>query len=151
VDSEGRYVWLNLDIDMVSIGDSWLHIFRPIAQMIKRLRFSRDNNDESWCSLGEAEELRHYKNVSEIHVVVSENGDMEDWHGASQRYLWPCGVENVLIIDDKEGQKMRLMDLEHKCDRLSEAESREQGTNFLYCNGDITNWPGNLHNLRANS
>jgi hypothetical protein len=125
---------------MVSIGDSEFRAFRSVAHLIKRLRFTRDNTDEFWARGTESDELRHYKNVSEIHVVLSENGDMEDWHGGSQHYIWNCGKENVLFIDSKEGQEMKLMDLEYKYDRFWEAESRKQGGNDLYCNGDIINW-----------
>jgi hypothetical protein len=39
---ERRYVWLNLEIDMVSIKDTLLDDFWPVAPMIKRLRFERE-------------------------------------------------------------------------------------------------------------
>ena len=136
---------------MVSIGDSNFGAFRPFAHLIKRLRFTRDNCDEFWSRMGESHELDHYKNVSEIHVVLSENGEMEDWHGASQHYNWQCGAENVLIVDTREGLEMKLTDLEYKYDRLWEAKSKEQGDNLLYRNGDVINWSDYLENSRADS
>ncbi|CAN9367730.1 unnamed protein product [Alternaria alternata] len=91
-DAERRYIWLNLDIDMVSIGNTDLGAFRPSAHLIKRLRFTRDNTDEDWCRGLECDELQHFTNVSEIHVVLCENGDFENWHGASDDYIWNCGA-----------------------------------------------------------
>jgi hypothetical protein len=134
-DAERRYIWLNLDIDMVSIGNTDLGAFRPSAHLIKRLRFTRDNTDEDWCRGLECDELQHFTNVSEIHVVLCENGDFENWHGASDDYIWNCGAENVTFIDEEEGQEMKLLDLEDKYDRLLEAGSREQGHNTLFRNG----------------
>ena len=134
-DAERRYIWLNLDIDMVSIGNTDLGAFRPSAHLIKRLRFTRDNTDEDWCRGLECDELQHFTNMSKIHVVLWENGDFENWHGASDDYIWNCGAENVTFIDEEEGQEMKLLDLEDKYDRLLEAGSREQGHNTLFRNG----------------
>lgn len=64
---------------------------------------------------------------------------MEDWHGASSFYHWPCGTENVLVIDPKESEEMKLMDLEVKYDRIAEEESRQNGTDYLYHHGVIIN------------
>jgi hypothetical protein len=134
-DAERRYVWINLDIDMVSIGDTILEAFRPYAHLIKRLKFMCDNTDEFWCRGEGCDELQHFTNVSEIHVVLSENGDFENWHGASDDYIWNCGAENVTFIDEEDGQEMKLLDLEDKYDRLLEAGSRKQGHNTLFRNG----------------
>ena len=117
-DAEPRYVWLNLDIDMVSIGWSNFEAFRPVAHLIKRLRFTRDNTDEYWASGDEPDELYHYKNVSEIHVVLCEGSEFEEWQWAAQDYTWPCGKENVLFIDYEQGQEMKLTDLENKYDHF---------------------------------
>lgn len=38
---ERRYVWLNLDIDIISIGDNMLEDFHPVAPLIKRLKIER--------------------------------------------------------------------------------------------------------------
>lgn len=123
-DTEERYVWLNFDLDMVSIGDTDFRFFKSVAQMIKRLRFERDNSDEVWYR-GESAELYIFVNVTEIHVVVSEDSDMRHWHGASQDHNWPCAIESVFVVDLKEGQMVKLLDLEDKYDRMLEAEYRE--------------------------
>lgn len=71
--SEQRYVWLNLDIDTVSIGDTFFSVFKPVAHMIKRLRFELDNTEEWWCVGTGNEDLRYFVNASEIQVIVCED------------------------------------------------------------------------------
>ncbi|KAB2108854.1 hypothetical protein AG0111_0g2486 [Alternaria gaisen] len=151
-DCERRYVWLNLDIDIVSIGESGCDILGPVAHLIKRLRLTRDPTEEWWGRSGGHYELDQFENVSEIQVVLCEDGDMEDWHGASEHYRWHCGAENVLLIDEKEGLEMKLMDLEYKYDRIWEAKHREVGDDsFLYRNGQIINWFEAIEKRGANS
>jgi len=60
---------------------------------------------------------------------------MWEWHGSSGKYNWPCGVENVLVMDEEVGEQLKLMDLEFKYDRIMEAQSREQGDNLLFLKG----------------
>ena len=51
-------------------------------------------------------------------MVLCENGDMEDWHGASENHTWHCGKENVLFMDYEEGQEIKLINLKYKYDRF---------------------------------
>lgn len=39
---EPRYVWLNLDIDMVSIRSDPFKWFKPVSHLVRRLRFERE-------------------------------------------------------------------------------------------------------------
>jgi hypothetical protein len=71
---------------MIPIGNNDLHILRPIAHKIKRLIFTRDNTDELWTRGPEHFELSNFINASKIDVLISQNGDMEDCHGASKHY-----------------------------------------------------------------
>ncbi|KAI1501420.1 hypothetical protein F5X99DRAFT_198857 [Biscogniauxia marginata] len=81
--AESRYVWLNLDIDMVSIGKTSFRAFAPVALSIRRLRFERKNSDESFYYF-EVRELLDWVNTEEIHVVCEDG--MEAWHGASHEH-----------------------------------------------------------------
>ncbi|CAN9343449.1 unnamed protein product [Alternaria alternata] len=142
---EGQYsyVWCNLDIDMIYI-DGWLfEDFESIAHLIKRLKFWR-NMDEFWrrpAGPGPGpgcDALRWFKNVSEIHVVLDESDDFASWHGTSYEDPWPC--DNVLFIDEKEGEEMRMMDLEYKYDREAEVWDRKKwGWKLFYCCGEMLN------------
>ncbi|EAQ87728.1 hypothetical protein CHGG_04347 [Chaetomium globosum CBS 148.51] len=48
IDADGRYVWVNWDIDIISIGTSYFYHFHPCALLIKRLQFERDNTEDSF-------------------------------------------------------------------------------------------------------
>jgi hypothetical protein len=45
--------------------------------------------------------------VSEIHVVLCENGDMEDWHGASENYT-VTGNKGYSLLDAEVGVEGQL-------------------------------------------
>lgn len=138
-DYERRYFWLNLDIDMVDIGETYISIFEPVAHTITRLRFTRDHSDEFWYHT-EVSQLRVFSNVSEIHVVLCRDGDMQNWHGTSLELSWPRGSENVMVVDSKAGCSMKLMDLEDKFDRWMEEVSRENGWAAEFCCREIVRY-----------
>ncbi|KAI1770461.1 hypothetical protein F4818DRAFT_432955 [Hypoxylon cercidicola] len=111
--AELRYVWLNLDIDMVSIGECYLENFAPVALSIKRLRLERENSDESFYYF-ESHLLRDWKNTEEIHVVCKDG--MWNWHRASIEHFWPCAEENLWFFDPDDGRMMRSMEMEKMLD-----------------------------------
>jgi hypothetical protein len=139
-ESDRRYIWLNLDIDMIYVHHDLVHA-QHVAHLIKRLRFTADNSYDPWWYSSESEQLRNFINVEEIHVIVNEKDHFSGWHGASEQYLWLCGKENVLFIDPKIGEELKLLDLEYKYDRLSEEEFRAQGVNYIFLNGSTINDP----------
>jgi hypothetical protein len=145
---EGQYsyVWCNLDIDMIDIDDCWFDKFRCVAHLIKRLKFKREMT-EFWrrgaTQSADSDNLCWFENASEIHVVLGGNSlggkdDFECWHGTSYEDSWPC--DNVLFIDEKEGEEMWMMDLEYKCDREAEVWNRKKwGWKLFYCCGEMLN------------
>ncbi|GAB1317043.1 2EXR domain-containing protein [Madurella fahalii] len=112
--SETRYVWLNLEIDMISIGTSPFEAFKPVAHLIRRLSFERNNGDE-FSYYFEARELHSFVNVREIHVVCPEG--IEAWHEARKEHYFPCRDENLFFIDLNDGRMMRSIELDEMCDR----------------------------------
>ncbi|KAK4150657.1 hypothetical protein C8A00DRAFT_17858, partial [Chaetomidium leptoderma] len=112
--SETRYVWLNPEIDMISIGTTGFEAFKPVAHLFKRLRFERNNGDESFYYF-EADKLRLFVNTKEIHVVCPEG--IEAWHEASKEHHFPCGAENLFFIDLNDGRMMRSIELDAMCTR----------------------------------
>ncbi|KAK4234666.1 hypothetical protein C8A03DRAFT_47053 [Achaetomium macrosporum] len=108
--AERRYVWLNLETDMVSIGTSMFAAFKPVAPL--------------WFYYYEVRELRDFVNVKEIHVVCAEG--MRAWHGASEDHYWPCGKENVFCIDPDDDQMMRITEMDETFDQMLEEEYRKQ-------------------------
>jgi hypothetical protein len=133
---EQRYFWINLDIDTVDIGETYFSFFEPVAHLIKRLRFTRDVTEEYWYHT-ESRELRIFTNLIEIQVAVESSDFMVRWHGASIEYFWPCGEENVVVVELEKGTSMKLMDVEYKYDRMQEEAYRLQGWRTrLHC-GEI--------------
>ena len=112
---ERRYVWLNLDIDMVDIGTSYLSYFKPIASNIKRLKFERENSDEAWFNT-EKRELKDFENVEEVHVVCADG--FEQWAFAMYDISWPCADDKILFLDPSEGQVANGMEFEGVCRQM---------------------------------
>ncbi|KAL2141281.1 hypothetical protein VTI28DRAFT_2616 [Corynascus sepedonium] len=110
-----RYVWLNLEIDMISIESCRFDNFKPVARLIRRLRFKGNNGSEAFYYF-ESRELRNFVNAKEIHVVCEDT--IESWHGAGMEHPWPCGMENVLFIDPYDGRRMRSADVDKMCDEV---------------------------------
>ncbi|KAK4154272.1 hypothetical protein C8A00DRAFT_42931 [Chaetomidium leptoderma] len=73
---ERRYVWLNLDIDMISIETCRFRAFKPVAHLIKRLKFERAIGNNNFFYY-EAEELHSFPNAKEIHVVCADADGIE--------------------------------------------------------------------------
>jgi hypothetical protein len=70
--SEQRYVWLNLDIDVMDIGTSEFRYFAHIESAIKRVKFERKNACVFFYHR-ESRELLTFTNAKEIHVVCVDD------------------------------------------------------------------------------
>ncbi|CAN9345915.1 unnamed protein product [Alternaria alternata] len=121
---ERRYVWLNFDIDMVDIGNSYLSAFKPIASKIKRLKFERENSNEAWFNT-EKRELKDFKNVEEIHVVCADGFDQ--WAFSMYDISWPCADDKILFLDPSEGQVANGMEFEGRLKDLERLRSGPSG------------------------
>ncbi|KAF2027755.1 hypothetical protein EK21DRAFT_71285 [Setomelanomma holmii] len=93
--TDRRYVWLNLNIDLIDIGKSHLVYFLPIASSIQGLRLNSGN------FYYEKDLLRFFLNVEKIHVVCIDR--FWDWGDGVDACLWPCAIENVVFIDEDAG------------------------------------------------
>jgi hypothetical protein len=128
---ERRYVWANLDIDIIDIGTTDLSAFVPVASTIRRLKFAREN--QNFFFHVESYEIgRRFGNVKEIHVVCVAG--LWQWLGASEVHYWPCGVENVVMIDPEDGREMELVEMEDMFAREIAETWRLEG--YQYPSGD---------------
>jgi hypothetical protein len=118
-------VWLNLDIDIIDIGETALWCFKPAALTIRRLKLERE-----WgaSSKGEAfyhseqDELQDFEHVEEIHIVCADG--LYAWGDIFEGHYWPCGEENVFLIDPEDGQSYRGKEGQDRIDELFEARER---------------------------
>ncbi|KAI4945992.1 hypothetical protein J4E91_007433 [Alternaria rosae] len=104
--TEQRYVWLDFHIDVLDIGCSAFWDYSSIASAVKRLKFERDDSDESY-------QLMEFVSVEEIHIVCARGFWM--WAGALYDYDWPCTEEKLVFVDALDGRVARGMEFENLC------------------------------------
>ncbi|KAK4106756.1 hypothetical protein N658DRAFT_491384 [Parathielavia hyrcaniae] len=116
VGADGRYVWVNWDMDISSIGTSYFSHFHSSAPLIKRLKFERANTDESFYHW-EVNDLYAFLNVKEIFVVCADG--VRAWHAAIEEHYtkWQCGEENLYLIDPDDGRIMKATELDAMMDQ----------------------------------
>jgi hypothetical protein len=123
---ERRYVYANLDIDIIDIGTTEMHNFFPVASTIRRLKFTRENQEFFFRS--ESYELYRFWKVREIHVVCAAG--LRQWWKASEEHSWPCDVENVVMIDPEDGREMGLVEMEEMLDKETAETWRLEGYHY---------------------
>ncbi|KAG7287398.1 hypothetical protein NEMBOFW57_006909 [Staphylotrichum longicolle] len=123
-----RYVWLNFDVDVVSIGETELRDFRAVARQVRRLRLVRSLDNE-FFSYTESELIGSlFTNLAEIYLVCLEWG-MRSGYKVTDDIYFPCGPENVYFVDTEErgGKMMSSVELDAMMDReWEEFDEREE-------------------------
>jgi hypothetical protein len=136
IDADGRYVWVNWEMDIINIGTSYFSYFHPSAPLIKRLQFWRDNSDDVFYH-SEVRDLDAFVNVKEVYIVCPELPDLRAWHGAVEEhsFLRPLGGENVYLIDVEGGGRiMKAAELDAMMDQEYAEEWARDG--FVYPTGE---------------
>ncbi|KAL5328472.1 hypothetical protein ACEPPN_001971 [Leptodophora sp. 'Broadleaf-Isolate-01'] len=108
-----RYVWLNFDLDMVSIGDTDVHEFEAVAYQINRLRLERLLDDE-YFARSEVQSIgKVFRNLCEIHMVCSR-GIRDGYRRTECDDYAGLGPENVYFLDPEHlgGSMMNSVDLD---------------------------------------
>jgi hypothetical protein len=120
-DVEKRYVWLNLDIDLVSIGRSWCSDYEKVAATLKRLKFERVSDNDHFFWIESRNLYKLLPSLEEMHVVCADG--FMGWGGALAlgHHRWPCHADNLYFIDAHDGSVARGWDLERVC-----AEKRDE-------------------------
>ncbi|KZL82820.1 hypothetical protein CI238_11923 [Colletotrichum incanum] len=117
-----RYVWLNFDNDMVSIGDTDLNNFRAVADQIRRLRLERALSNEYFSRTESLLISNLFRNVSEVYLICLEG--IRSGYLVTEDIYFPCGPENVYFVDPEEmgGTIMNSVDLDamviRECEEL---------------------------------
>jgi hypothetical protein len=122
-----RYVWVNWDMDIISIGTSLFCVFHRAAMLFKRLQFERDNSPESFYHF-EVRDLKPFINVQEIYVVCTDG--MRAWHHAGEElsHYWDGGKDNLYLIDPREdGRMMRATEWDKIRDQELRGKLRQEG------------------------
>lgn len=117
---EKRYVWLNLDIDMIDIGQEELKRYRPIAKSIKRLKYRArtfEYDDVSW--------LHMFESLAEAHIDCFNEEGLNDWYWTFAPFQLRCDHRNILLIESENGRTITAQELEEEYDRR-EQEALEE-------------------------
>ncbi|EGO59838.1 hypothetical protein NEUTE1DRAFT_109305 [Neurospora tetrasperma FGSC 2508] len=109
---ERRYVWLNLELDIVDIGEACLEDFIPVAASIKRLKFKGDT-----VSTDDAIFLEQCVNLKELHIVSSEDA-LCNLYWVFKRSPPHCGLENIFMVDSQLGLVPLITKFASKTERL---------------------------------
>lgn len=108
--TEAAYVWVNLDIDIIDIGDTWDYDdFKDCGRRIRRLKFEADNLDETWYHCC-AHDLVVFRNLLQCFVLAQDG--WESWEDAFHERSWSCEPDNLFIIDKDRGRMMTFPELE---------------------------------------
>ncbi|KAK3290786.1 uncharacterized protein B0H64DRAFT_412140 [Chaetomium fimeti] len=112
-----RYVWLNLDIDMVSVGQTELRDFRAVARQVRRLRLERSMGCEVFSHTESKLIGRLFANLTEVHLICRGWG-MRSAYRVTDDIDFPCGPENVYFVDPEAmgGKMMNSVDLDAMMD-----------------------------------
>ena len=96
------YVWLNLDRDMINIGQFCIKHFRKIGHLVRNLSLDRYVLLDDMATY-EAEKRQYKKvfpNVDVVHIFCPES--IEAWAVCGLRGLaddWACPPENLILED----------------------------------------------------
>ena len=128
VDLEPRYVWFNFEIDMLSIGQTFVNYlqYTPDYNYIKRLMFERESHEEFVD--GDIVDLGHMDNLQEVHVVCTDG--LENWALVEDDF--GGGRKKILVIDGRTGETATPADFAARwdLDKLRAALLRTYGAHI---------------------
>ncbi|KAL2073760.1 hypothetical protein VTL71DRAFT_11086 [Oculimacula yallundae] len=102
-----RYVWINFELDTVSIGETESSEFEAEAHRIYRLRLERDLDDEYFARSEEDNIFKLFRNLREIYFVCLYYGIRSGYRRAE--YTYPLDPENVYFLDPEGPEPGSLM------------------------------------------
>ncbi|KAH0592101.1 hypothetical protein MHUMG1_10149 [Metarhizium humberi] len=121
-ETEPRYVWVNLDLDMLDVGEASLEYLEHNGSRVRRLKFEARNFDEYWFHF-ESQKLLWFTNLVECHVVSGDG--LEAWWGAWQDFYWSCKREDLKFIDKKTGETMNSYEVDEMMDKIQAEDWRQ--------------------------
>ncbi|KAH4065776.1 hypothetical protein HBH98_108680 [Parastagonospora nodorum] len=133
-----RYVWVNLDIDMIDILDCQFRYYKTVAPTIRRLKFEARNEEP--FTHADSRDMVFFVNVQEIRVVCSDG--FVKWGHATHYHPWPCAIENVTFIDPLDGDRTAIgLEIETIYRQLiSEVRLEKDGVAWD-SSDDMDDWP----------
>jgi hypothetical protein len=115
-----RYVWVNMDIDIICIGTVHTIYYKPVAPLIQRLEL--EAHDAIYIDHWRDTKLDDFINLKEMYLVCADG--MWCWHKVTREIYWPCGEENVFMIDPDDGRMIRGIEMDRIFDREYEEATK---------------------------
>lgn len=110
---ESRYVWLNLEIDMIDVGyQDFPGKFWPAAASIQRLKLRYELWDWAYEDVAARASLGACKNLKEVHILCEDGFFPWAYKKCWSEYDWPCGKENVLFPEPGDDRLITGSELE---------------------------------------
>ncbi|KAJ6438926.1 DNA repair protein rhp26 [Purpureocillium lavendulum] len=100
-----RYVWVNFDVDIISIGKTAFARLEPERQLIRWLRFERA--DLAKFFVGDYLRLERFDSLRGMQVVdeFMGNGPTGHWRSLWDILNWPCPREKITFIHPHTGEE----------------------------------------------
>ncbi|KAJ2978151.1 hypothetical protein NQ176_g3980 [Zarea fungicola] len=111
-----RYVWVNWDLDIISIGQEHLRVILPKDRLlIQRLMLARHLHEIIFSD--EQKTLLLFENTVEVFIQCIDS--TMDWAHADT-LSWPCPKGHVWFIDSQTGETVSFEDNKRRLDDLLE-------------------------------
>ncbi|KAF2998939.1 hypothetical protein E8E13_006534 [Curvularia kusanoi] len=124
-----QYIWLNLDIDTISIGPAQAKIYRQAAHSVQRLKIERH-----YLVFGFV--LPGFDSLKELYIVAA--GGMWQWYREPQwGYWWAHIPENIWFIDPDDGrminaaEMLRVFKRDESCSTVSQRDRYENAKKLM--------------------
>ncbi|KAI9158362.1 hypothetical protein HJFPF1_06356 [Paramyrothecium foliicola] len=117
--SEIKYVWVNFEFGMISIGSNSLWAFELEAPRIRCLRLEREMKKLNFHS--GFEDMKLYSNLLEVHFICTDG--LDAWYDF---HCFPWKKENIWFTEKSTGRVMISKDLDKSInDPIEEQNEKE--------------------------
>lgn len=121
--TQPRYVWVNFDMDIISIDTSSFDRTGPSAPRIRRLKFAR-KCDYYYFDNENLELDFLFPNLQEIYIVCLD--EPEDWWDAEDPFYRRCPRENVWLINTETNEMVTMIETQKRVKRSREEARRQE-------------------------
>ncbi|KKP07072.1 hypothetical protein THAR02_00831 [Trichoderma harzianum] len=121
--TEPRHVWVNFDMDIISIDRSSNDWTGPEVPRIRRLKFAR-KCDECYFEDEHLELDFLLPNLQEIYIVCLDGP--EAWYRAEDPFYRRCPRENVWLINTETNEMVTLIEIQKRVKRSREEARRQE-------------------------
>ncbi|KAH7025062.1 uncharacterized protein B0I36DRAFT_366958 [Microdochium trichocladiopsis] len=132
-----RYIWVNWDIDILSIGSLPLESLQPCTPLIRRLCLSREVGDE-WRYKQDSG-LQDFASLEEIYVECDTL--LWYWSETLKNRSWPCPADRVFLVKSANRRMTKAVDIERFNAWVNDELKRQRVFDASRQCHDMFRWP----------